>query len=120
MEKRSAERYFIDLPADASTCLPPTAESSSRVQIRDISTAGVTFYDDRPWSVGEKIFMAIHIGDGIVGPFSYSLKTQGHVVRKVFEENQGESIFAVAFDEGIRIAGWMELESSPEGKSGQQ
>jgi hypothetical protein len=79
------------------------------VQIRDISSAGAAFYDGGGWKVGEKVAMNIHVGDGIVGPFSYSLKARGHIVRKDFEENQGESVFAVAFDEGIRMSDWVDI-----------
>jgi hypothetical protein len=117
MERRSAERYYIDLPADACASAEPGAtEKTSRVQIRDISSAGAAFYDGGGWKVGERVVMNIHVGDGIVGPFSYSLDAQGHIVRREFEESHGKSVFAVAFDEGIRMADWMEIKGRTNGR----
>jgi len=117
MERRLAERYYIDLPADAcASAGPGGTEKISRVQIRDISSAGAAFFDDGTWDVGEEVALAMYVGGGIVGPFSYSLKARGHIVRKEFEESPGGSVFAVAFDEGIKMADWMEIKSQASGK----
>lgn len=109
MERRANERFYIDLPALA--CLseePGNGADASRVQIRDISSAGAAFCDGGAWSVGQRVFLSIHVGDKVVGPFSYSLKGVGKIVRKEAEEHSGTSVFAVTFEKGIRMSDWMD------------
>jgi hypothetical protein len=102
--------------------MPGKEEKSSRVKIGDISSGGATFYDGAGWQVGEKVAMEIHVGGGIVGPFSYSLKARGCIVRKDSERDRGESVYAVAFDKGIRISDWGEVGAPTvdDSKSGQR
>jgi hypothetical protein len=121
MERRATERFYIDLPADARRAeTPGPGKEPSRVRIRDMSSAGAAFYDSGDWNEGDRIFMDIHIGPHIVGPFSYSLRAEGTVVRKDFEEHHGKSVYAVSFERGIRMCDWMEIEAKASGVNGKE
>lgn len=111
MERRAAERYYIHLPADV--CHPAQREGKgTRVRIRDISSVGAAFRDSETLKVGEVVTLAVQVGDGIVGPFSYSLKARGKIVRKDGDVPDGGCVYAVSFDKGIRMSGWMEKEGT--------
>jgi len=111
MERRSAERYFIDLEADASGRPCGDGDRNSNVRIKDISGTGAAFYDAEGWCAGDPVSMVIHFRDGIVGPFSYNMKVKGRIVRTDFEEFHGKAMCAVAFDGGLSLSDWMEIES---------
>jgi len=115
MERRSAERYMIDLQADAACALPNDGNRKSKVKIRDISSIGAAFYDAQSWRVGDPVSMVIHFQDGIVGPFTYNLRVRGRVVRKDFEELHGKACYAVAFEKHSSLSDWTEVETSAMG-----
>lgn len=109
MERRAAERYYIDLPAEARLeTNSASAANISSVQTRDISSAGISFYDGADWQLGEKIALEVRVGDGIVGPYSYNLKASGHIVRRETGRFEGKTVYAVVFEKGVRMSDWME------------
>ena len=115
MERRTAERYIIDLKAETASHPCSDGGKNSKVRIRDISGVGASFYDTGRWCVGDTVSMAIYFADDIVGPFSYTMRVKGRIVREAVAEAQGKPYFAVAFDSGFSLSNWMEIDSRGKG-----
>ena len=119
MERRAAERFSIDFDAEVSACGRAGADVSvRRVKVRDISSAGALVHGGDSWVPGEPVQMAIHVGERLVGPFSYSLSARGWIVRIEPGETGEDSRFAVSFDKRIRMLDWREIEARANGRGG--